>query len=452
MRKSRHATYDQATAQNKKRRFAGGGSAITNALEKAGKKKGPPKPLIAIIVVLVIAAIAVGSWFFYFKDFFASSNLPAAYVSSVASITGADMGLSPKYSGIVESQKTVDINKDESQTVSTIYVSLGDEIEVGTKLFSYDTDLLASSLEQAEIDLDRLENNIVALENQITDLKKQRDAASNDEKPHYTILIGSAELSIKEEQYNIALKQAEIEKIKKSMENSDVLSETAGIIKSLNPNGGTDNMGNMLPFISILLKGDYRIKGTVSELNIHQLYIGQEVTIKSRIDDSTWNGVIESVDMDNAVSDNNNNYYYDSGNAEKASKYNFYVTLDNLDGLMLGQHVYIEPKIDESEAKTGVWLPSFYIEFEGDDAYAWVRGNGDKLDRVKLTLGEYDENEDTYEIVSGVGAKDYIAFPDGTLVEGQSTTTDEFAGGDMSGGSDGGGIAPADNMVTTMEG
>ena len=40
-----------------------------------------------------------------------------------------------------------------------------------------------------------------------------------------------------------------------------------------------------------------------------------------------------------------------------ASKYPFYVTLDSSDGLLMGQHVYIEPDHGQGQRQEGIHLP-----------------------------------------------------------------------------------------------
>ncbi len=45
------------------------------------------------------------------------------------------------------------------------------------------------------------------------------------------------------------------------------------------------------------------------------------------------------------------------------SKYPFYVELSSADGLMLGQHVYMELASGET-ATGGLWLPEYYLCYE----------------------------------------------------------------------------------------
>ena len=47
------------------------------------------------------------------------------------------------------------------------------------------------------------------------------------------------------------------------------------------------------------------------------------------------------------TADNQNNGYSDQ-NSDSASKYNFYITLDSTEDMLLGEHVYIEPLLEDS--------------------------------------------------------------------------------------------------------
>ena len=121
-----------------------------------------------------------------------------------------------------------------------------------------------------------------------------------------------------------------------------------------------------------------------------------------------------------------------------SSKYPFYVALESTDGLLLGQHVYIEPDYgqDAVEDADTIHLPSWYLcDIEGNP-YVWAQSGSGKLEKRNVTLGSYDDMMDTYVIESGLTPDDYIAFPDETLSAGMTCVTyDEsnFASDDMSG-------------------
>ena len=135
------------------------------------------------------------------------------------------------------------------------------------------------------------------------------------------------------------------------------------------------------------------------------------------------------------------------GGGEKSSKYNFYVLLENLDGLILGQHVYIEPDLGEDTKKEGLWLPAMYIAHDDEGSFVWAKNDKDKLEKRVVLLGDYDSGNDLYEIKSGVTKVDSIAYPNENLKPGMPTTMDaslqgaymtgeEGSTGEMQGGTD----------------
>ena len=84
--------------------------------------------------------------------------------------------------------------------------------------------------------------------------------------------------------------------------------------------------------------------------------------------------------------------------------------------------MYIEPDTGEAEDEpAGPRLPEYYIGYEDDgSAYVWAASDKDKLEKRPVTLGVYDEMMGVYEIVEGLTADDYIAFPMEDLTVGQS--------------------------------
>ena len=136
-------------------------------------------------------------------------------------------------------------------------------------------------LDQAKLDLESISNRITTLKNQKSDLEAEKKKASKDEQYSYTVQIQSVELQIKTEEYNSDTKQQEINQLQDSLNNAQVYSEVEGTVKEINENPSTDASGQQKPFISILSSAEFRIKGTVSELNIGSLYQGQAVKVFS---------------------------------------------------------------------------------------------------------------------------------------------------------------------------
>lgn len=98
-----------------------------------------------------------------------------------------------------------------------------------------------------------------------------------------------------------------------------------------------------------------------------------------------------------------------------------------MDGLLLGQHVYIEPNLGVSSSRTGMWLPAIYVVSSDRGSYVWARDENEKLEKRPVMLGEFDQGEDLYQIVDGLEPGDYIAYPSEDHIEGGPTTTDASA-------------------------
>lgn len=388
------------------------------------KSKKPLWIVLTCLLVLVVAAVCL--WFFWLRNLWGAAGAAPVYVESVADIAGLNTGDTPRFSGVVEPQETYTIQKDESKTVAEIYVTEGNQVTPGDALFRYDTQEMQMQLEQSKLDLESISNTLTTLKNQKSDLEAEKKKASKDEQYSYTVQIQAVELQIKTEEYNSDTKQQEINKLQDSLNNAEVYSEVAGTVKEVNSTPSTDASGQQKPFISILSSAEFRIKGTISELNIGSLYQGQAVTVHSRVDDTAvWSGVVDTIETEPAQ-DNNNNMMYYSGmeSGQQSSKYNFYVTLSDPQGLILGQHVYIQPDLGMDAMPSGLWLPAFYIAHDEDGSYVWAQSEKNTLEKRTVILGDYDSSNDRYEIQSGVTEKDYIAYPQDDLQEGTPTTSD----------------------------
>ena len=195
----------------------------------------------------------------------------------------------------------------------------------------------------------------------------------------------------------------------------------AGVVKSINESGSSSGNGDN-SFITVMKVGTYRVKGTVNEQNIGDLYIDAPVLVHSRVNDSVWRGKITKIDTENALT--NDNAGYGTGNSEsRSSKYPFYVELENSDGLIMGQHVYIEPDLEQGEESTGegIWLASYMVDqTDPEHPFVWkdVRG---RLQKQEVTISEVREELGRVKISEGLSPEDSICIPDGTLTPGMKT-------------------------------
>ena len=78
----------------------------------------------------------------------------------------------------------MDIKADSEKTVKDILVSEGDEVQVGTPLFTYDTKDLAAKKESATLELESLNNTLSGYDAQIEQLTKEKKEAPKDQTIH----------------------------------------------------------------------------------------------------------------------------------------------------------------------------------------------------------------------------------------------------------------------------
>jgi HlyD family secretion protein len=142
------------------------------------------------------------------------------------------------------------------------------------------------------------------------------------------------------------------------------------------------------------------------------------------VDDSvTWSGTITKIDTE-SKQESNDNSYGDSSDSN-STKYPFYISLDNSDGLMMGQHLYIElgqtdaPEMDFSD---GTYIYDYYLAYDEEgNPFVWVAKNG-KLAKQPVELGDYYEEQMVYA-VTGIDADTMIAYPMEDYTEGMTAVS-----------------------------
>lgn len=408
-------------------------------LRKLSKKK------LAVIAGAVVIVLGAASYFIFTN--LGGSVDGTAYVESVKDIMsyGSGSGMNNRYTGEVEPQDSWDITLQSDLSVDECYVKAGDQVKEGDKLFSYNTEEMTLAKERAQLEVETLKNENSELQQNIKTYQNDLKSASTRERIELQTEILTAQTTIKKNEYSIDSANDEIDDLNKNIKDATVTSKMDGVVQSINEEvgmgSGSDDSddedsydysdtGDDSTYMTIVAVGDYHVKGSVSETNVWSLTEGDPVIIRSRVDDTAkWTGVISSINTDETEdsdesSDDMDYYMDDSSSGESASTYNFYVELDSDDGLMMGQHVFIEQDFGQDEEREGIWLPSAYIYMDEDKYYVWRANRRDRLELHEVTVGEYDEDLDEYQILDGLDEDDYIASDTGSLQENMKTTTD----------------------------
>ncbi len=350
-----------------------------------------------------------------------SPELPEVYVQSVAVLTGyGSIGGVNASAGVVISQDEITVERDMDREIKELFVTAGQTVVQGEALFSYNVEHIDLEVDKIELEIEQMTNSITDIDNQITLLEKEKNTVSKDDQLAYTVQIQALQTDKKELQYNITTKRREMNTLLAEAQDSQVVAPSDGRVREINENG-TDSMGNPKPYIVIVRSGAYRIKGKLNELNQGDISIGTNVLIRSRADETmTWNGVVTMIDTESPSTGDGSGYML-VDDTTYSSNYPFYVDLAVTDGLMLGQHVYIEPAGETAGADT-MRLDASFLQGDAEQGFwVWAEKDG-KLEQRKVTAENYNELTNTYEIIEGLLPEDYIAFPEEGMQSGSPTT------------------------------
>ena len=372
------------------------------------------KRTIGILVVIAAAAgaLLIGRTLFKDKET-AETGDSAGYTISVAELTkSGTVGAVNRFSGVVEAEETWSVNQNPDSKIKEILVSPGDMVKAGDVLFIYDTEKYESDQAQAEIDLERLNNELESIAQTIAQLQENQKKAKASEQADYTIRIQDAELQYKQKELDIRSKEIEIRKLIANQEHASVTSQIDGVVHSVNDKESTSSNSED-GFIKVMKTDALRIKGTVNEQNIGQITVGSPVIVHSRVDENqTWSGVISDINTESTV--NNQSSYF--GNSDTGgSNYYFYVTLDKSDGLMLGQHVYLEDDLgqENTAAREGIWIPSYYVvDADTDHPYVQVQDTSGKIVKREVKTGDSDEDLMQIQIADDLTPEDLLVLPE----------------------------------------
>jgi len=320
-----------------------------------------------------------------------------------------------RFAGVVVSENVVEISRDSSKRIEELYVAVGQEVKAGDKLFSYDSDELELALEKTQLEVEKMTNEQVTYTEQLEKLeKKLKNTWNESDKVRLTLEINTLKTTMMENEYNLKSKDKEITTLQEMLSNIDITAPVDGTIRKVDEEGQTGS------YITIQQSGAYRVQGMINEMSMNgSLMPGSRVQVFSRVSDQTWMGTVTAINTADASQNNGDmwNNYGVMDTMTLSSSYVFDVELDNVEGLLLGQHVYIELYMEQMPME-GVWIPeSFLMDLAMNEetfemtAAVWAENAGGKLERRAVTLGMYDGMTGCYEILSGITAEDYLADP-----------------------------------------
>ena len=158
----------------------------------------------------------------------------------------------------------------------------------------------------------------------------------------------------------------------------------------------------------------------LNELNVNAgITPGARVEVVSRLEpDRIWTGTVTMVDFSNTGTNSYDNMYGTTDILSSSTGYPFYVTLDSVEGLLLGQHVYIRLAGVNAGSDGRVLVPESYLTDLAYDeetliasAAVWCPNEEYKLAKQTVVLGEYLADIGCYVILEGLSLDSYVADP-----------------------------------------
>ena len=389
---------------------------------KSKAKKWPLFTAIGVASVLVVGAAAV---------LLLRQPNQAAAKDETAKIVLAKEGSvasSVLLSGSVTAQNEQYIYYDASKgDLDEVLVSVGDQVSEGQALVKY-------SSTEAQAAYDAASRAVAKADRHINELNESRNtAAATPSLPQAGLegatgqapaqSSGSATAAIDSQISDArdvrADAEAQLEKAQAQLNAATVLSNVEGTVVEVNRNISKSPTGNSQVLVHIVSNDNLQIKGELSEYNLANLSVGQEVTFTSKVyPDKTWNGKISYISN---YPKNNSEASSSLAGSNTGSKYPYTVDVTSEIGdLKQGFTVSVEVK----SMSKALLVPITSIVMEEDKNYVWILDENQKAKKVEVGLGNADaENQ---EITSGLtdGAK-VISNPTASLQEGKEVKTDE---------------------------
>lgn len=348
-----------------------------------------------------------------------TSHIVTAKEGSVAS--------SVLLSGTVTAKNEQYVYFDASKgDLDEILVSVGDKVEEGQALVKY-------SSADAQAAYDAADRAVAKADRHIEELNKARENASAapaspqvpteaglpEQAQAATSSVSSIDSQISDAKDNRADAVAQLNKAQAQLDAATVLSTLEGTVVEVNRNVSKSPTGNSQVVVHVVSNENLQVKGELSEYNLANLSVGQEVTFTSKVyQDKSWTGKISYI----------SDYPKNNGEAANAalggntgSKYPYTVDVtSDIGELKQGFSVSVEVK-NKSKA---ILVPLTSVITENDKNYVWLLDDQKKAKKVEVTLGNADA--DNQEITSGVtdGAK-VISNPTSSLEEGKEVKADE---------------------------
>ena len=222
--------------------------------------------------------------------------------------------------------------------------------------------------------------------------------------------------AVKEQEVNLKVAKLKLDKKLSELGDGNVYAEFDGTVKTVRDPDEAYN--NSEAVVELSGGGGYYVTGTLSEMDLGSVQVGDTVSISSWMTGAACEGTIVSID-DYPTSNGNN---WGDGN-RNASYYPFKVFVTEDANLQPNDYVDIQFQKNASADESGntLYLESMFIRTENGKSYVMARGEDGRLEQRWVQTGR-DLWGSYTQIRGGLTIDDYVAFPYGRdVTEGAKT-------------------------------
>lgn len=220
---------------------------------------------------------------------------------------------------------------------------------------------------------------------------------------------------VKEKEVNQRLAKLSLDKKIKELGDGNVYAEFDGTVKAVR--NADEAYNNSEAVIELSGGGGYYVTGTLSEMELGSVKVGDTVSISSWMTGAACEGTIVSIDDYPTTSGNS----WGDGN-RNVSYYPFKVFVEEDASLQANDYVDIQyQKAGTQEQGNSLYLQSWFIRTDNGKSYVMARNEDGRLEQRWVQTGR-DLWGSYTQIRGGLTTDDYLAFPYGRdVVEGART-------------------------------
>lgn len=220
---------------------------------------------------------------------------------------------------------------------------------------------------------------------------------------------------VKEKEVNLRLAKLSLDKKTKELGDGNVYAEFDGTVKAVR--NADEAYNNSEAVIELSGGGGYYVTGTLSEMELGSVKVGDTVSISSWMTGAACEGTIVSIDDYPTTSGNS----WGDGN-RNVSYYPFKVFVEEDASLQANDYVDIQyQKAGTQEQGSNLYLQSWFIRTDNGKSYVMARNEDGRLEQRWVQTGR-DLWGSYTQIRGGLTTDDYLAFPYGRdVVEGART-------------------------------